>query len=56
MTAAVARDGTGIFYQTPHIQWVNTVGGLAPSTLGAFRDWVAEVPNTTEYYFYCAED
>jgi hypothetical protein len=38
----------------PHllIQRVNTVGGIAPSTLGTFVGQEARVPYTTEYFFY----
>ncbi len=53
---AVSTSGPGIFNKVTYIQRVNTVGGLAPTTPGAFMDAVAEVPYTTEYYFYRAED
>lgn len=44
----------GIFNGTTYIQRVNTVGGLAPTAPGATVDQVAEVPYTTDYYFYRA--
>lgn len=46
----------GIFHGVTYIQRVNTVGGLAPATPGTFVDEIAEVPYTTEYYFYRAEN
>ena len=33
---------------------VNTIGGTAPATAGAFVGDEARVPYTTEYYFYRA--
>ena len=44
----------GIFNGVTYIQRVSTVGGLAPTTPGAAVDQVAEVPYTTDYYFYRA--
>jgi hypothetical protein len=52
---AISTSGPGLFHKVTHIQRVNTAGGLAPSTPGAAIDEVAEVPYTTEYYFYRAE-
>jgi hypothetical protein len=53
---AVSTSSPGIFKKVTHIQRVNTVGGLAPTTPGTAVDQVAEVPYTTEYYFYRAEN
>ena len=44
--------GPGIFADTTFIQRVNTTGGKAPSTDGAFVGQVARVPYTADYYFY----
>jgi hypothetical protein len=53
---AVSTDGPGIFDGVTFIQRVNTAGGLAPTTPGAFIGAEARVPYTTEYYFYRAEN
>jgi hypothetical protein len=53
---AVETAGPGIFHNVTYIQRVNTVGGKAPATPGAFIGAEARVPYTTEYYFYRAED
>jgi hypothetical protein len=53
---AISTSGPGIFNKVTYIQRVNTAGGLAPATPGTTIDEVAEVPYTTEYYFYRAED
>ncbi len=53
---AISNSGPGIFHKVTYIQRVNTVGGLAPTTPGTSIDEVAEVPYTTEYYFYRAEN
>jgi hypothetical protein len=53
---AVSTSGPGIFSNVTFIQRVNTVGGLAPTTPGESIDAVVEVPYTTEYYFYRAEN
>ena len=37
-----------------YIQRVNTIGGTAPATAGAFLGDEARVPSTAEYYFYRA--
>ena len=53
---AVSTQGPGIFYQTTHIQRVNTVGGKAPAT-GANASTVGQtiqIPYTAEYYYYKA--
>ena len=44
--------GPGIFANTTFIQRVNTTGGKAPSTDGAFVGQVARVPYTADYFFY----
>jgi len=51
----------GIHYAGPtweaqdgYIQRINTVGGTAPATAGAFVGDEARVPYTAEYYFYRA--
>ena len=45
-------EGLGIFAETTFIQRVNTTGGKAPSTEGAFVGQVARVPYTADYFFY----
>ena len=49
---AVSTEGPGIFADTTFIQRVNTVGGKAPSTDGAFVGQVVRVPYTADYFFY----
>lgn len=49
---AVTTKGDGIFNKVSFIQRTNTVGGLAPTTMGATVGEVVEVPYTAEYYFY----
>ena len=44
----IVRTDTG----TTFIQRVNTTGGKAPSTDGAFVGQVARVPYTADYFFY----
>ena len=44
--------GPGIFAETTYIQRVNTTGGKAPSTNGAFVGQVARSPYTADYFFY----
>ncbi len=51
---AASNEGSDIFSSVTYIQRVNTVGGLAPTAPGASIGTVAEVPYTTEYYFYRA--
>ena len=53
---AVSTEGPGIFSSATYVQRVNTAGGLAPTTPGSSIGQVVEVPYTTEYYFYRAED
>ena len=47
-------SGEGIFSSVTHIQRVNTVGGVAPSTPGAFVGDEVSIEYSTEYYFYRA--
>jgi hypothetical protein len=51
-----ATDSPGILNSVTFIQPVNTKGGLAPTAPGSTTGVVAEVPDTTEYYFYRAEN
>jgi len=46
----------GIFNGVSRIQRINTSGGKAPTTPGAFVGEVARVPYTTEYVFYRLAD
>ena len=50
--SAKSTEGPGIFADTTFIQRVNTTGGKAPSTDGAFVGQVARVPYTADYFFY----
>src|SRR6266511_1981567 len=54
MKVVLAKNpvGPGIFANTTFIQRVNTTGGKAPSTDGAFVGQVARVPYTADYFFY----
>ncbi|MGH9845175.1 MAG: DUF3455 domain-containing protein [Blastocatellia bacterium] len=52
----VSTDGPGILNSVTYIQRVNTKGGLAPTAPGSTTGAVAEVPYTTEYYFYRAKN
>jgi Protein of unknown function (DUF3455) len=52
----VSTEGPGIFNSMTYIQRVNTRGGLAPTASGSSIGAVAEVPYTTEYYFYRAKN
>ena len=54
LLGATSVGSGGIFANVTHIQRVNTVGGLAPSTPGSVVDELAETPYTTEYLFYRA--
>ena len=49
-------EGAGIFSKVTFIQRVNTTGGLAPATPGAYDGEIKESPYTAEYYFYRAEN
>lgn len=51
-----STSSPGIFNGVTYIQRVNTVGGLAPATAGSAVDQIVEVPYTTEYYFYRAQN
>ena len=48
----LSREGSGIFNDVTHVQRLNTVGGLAPTTPGAFVGELRQVPYTAEYFFY----
>src|SRR5262245_1001786 len=47
-----ATSTEGVFGPVTYIQRVNTKGGLAPTAPGASTGVIAEIPYTTEYYFY----
>ena len=49
---ALTTEGPGIFADISFIQRVNTTGGKAPSTNGAFVGQVAATPYTADYFFY----
>lgn len=51
---AVTSSPQGRFGRITHVLRVNTIGGTAPATAGAFVGDEARVPYTTEYYFYRA--
>lgn len=51
----VSTDPPGKFKKVTYIQRVNTAGGLAPATPGAFIGAQVRVPYTAEYYFYRPE-
>ena len=51
---ALSTEGPGIFANISFIQRVNTTGGKAPFTPGAFVGQVARVPYTADYFFYRA--
>jgi hypothetical protein len=47
-----ATSADGVLGSVTFIQRVNTKGGLAPIAPGASTGVMAEIPYTTEYYFY----
>lgn len=49
---ATSNEGPGAFNWVTHIQRVNTKGGVAPTAPGSSIGVLAQVPYTTEYYFY----
>jgi hypothetical protein len=49
---AVSTSGPGIYGSVTYIQRLNTKGGLAPVSPGAFVGATVQVPYTAEYYFY----
>ena len=53
---ATSNEGPGVFNWVTHIQRVNTKGGLAPTAPGSSIGVLAQVPYTTEYYFYRAKN
>jgi len=50
----VITHGPGVFADVTFVQRINTVGGKAPETNGAFIGQVAKVPYTANYIFYRA--
>ncbi len=50
----VSTEGPGIFADVTFIQRINTVGGKAPETDGAFIGQIAKIPYTADYFFYRA--
>jgi hypothetical protein len=53
---ATSASGPGVFGSVTYIQRVNTKGGLAPIAPGSSTGVMAEIPYTTEYYFYRANN
>ena len=51
---ATSNSPQGRFGLITHVLRVNTIGGTAPATAGAFVGDEARVPYTAEYYFYRA--
>lgn len=51
-----STDYAGELNSVTYIQRVNTKGGLAPTAPGSSTGVMADVPYTTEYYFYRAEN
>jgi hypothetical protein len=49
-----ATSSDGVLSPVTFIQRVNTKGGLAPTAPGSSTGVIAEIPYTTEYYFYRA--
>lgn len=49
-----ATSADGVLSPVTFIQRVNTKGGLAPTAPGASTGVIAEIPYTTDYYFYRA--
>ncbi len=47
-----AASADGVLSPVTYIQRVNTKGGLAPTAPGASAGVIADIPYTTEYYFY----
>ena len=52
LLSAASTEGRGIFGDLTFLQRVNTVGGIAPATPGAFPGQVARVPYSADYFFY----
>ena len=52
---AVSSSTQGKFGLVTHVLRLNTIGGTAPATAGAFVGDEARVPYTAEYYFYRAQ-
>jgi len=53
---ATSTEGPGGFGSVTYIQRVNTKGGLVPTAPGSSTGVMAEIPYTTEYYFYRARN
>jgi len=51
---ATSNQGPGLFGAVTFIQRINTKGGVAPIAPGTQIGALADVPYTTEYYFYRA--
>jgi Protein of unknown function (DUF3455) len=49
-----ATSADGVLSPVTYIQRVNTKGGLTPTAPGASTGVIAEIPYTTDYYFYRA--
>jgi len=49
---ASSNQGPGLFGAVSFIQRINTKGGVAPAAPGTQIGALADVPYTTEYYFY----
>jgi hypothetical protein len=49
---ATSSEGPGIFHRVEWIQRVNTVGGVAPGSPGAFVGDEVRVQYSAEYFFY----
>jgi hypothetical protein len=52
LSLAAVSTGPGVLSRVTFIQRVNTVGGKAPSTPGAFVGEEARIPYSAEYFFY----
>jgi len=52
LSLAAVSEGPGVLSRVTFIQRVNTVGGKAPSTSGAFVGEQARIPYSAEYFFY----
>jgi uncharacterized protein (TIGR03118 family) len=48
----ISHEGDGVFAGVTHVQRVNTVGGVAPSTSGAVVGEERRVPYTADYVFH----
>jgi uncharacterized protein (TIGR03118 family) len=48
----ISQEGAGIFAGVTHVQRVNTVGGVPPSTSGTVIGEERRIPYTADYVFY----